>query len=591
MDKKGKHIKNNLESRLHAVAAMRKVKGKRHIKDFIEALHDPDLAVAKTGLMGLRDRNAHMKPLTEMIQSTDPALRWKVCTFGWWFRMGEIVPLLIKALLHDPEPWIRAEAAWGLQSASTEDAAKALIRACKDRNRLTAYYAAFNLRVVAARHPELKCIKGKRISLPELLPERKTRSSCASEIESNANAFQQTAFSVPLPACRAPFAELSKPDGKLKKGYSEEGGHLQFIDGFPDTPMRKTSFRIACTNDALYLHIRCQYKGKKEISANAVSDGSQVFGDDCVEIFLDPSGKGKSPAFHIACNTANARAFLLSPSPHHHVWRPYGLYDEPWEPRNIQSCVKIEKGFWNAEVAIPFSDLGIKRGKVNKIWRMNIVRQASLKERLETTSWCNMGIRDAHQPSKFGYVWVDAGNIVNAPADTFQSTVMPLTPNLPGWKVLRGTCSVSEGTVTAKDKDTAIRWEQPIRFEQFEVAAEIQMIHQIRFRFAPDPDNGIMGFDGAYLRMINELHFAHTKNWRDWSPKLPGGLTIYKEVYYPLTHSRWYDARIRVLKDTCQLLLDNVIHIEMPKPAVDARYFVLNFAGGGKARKLRIQPL
>jgi len=595
----------DLESRLAAVVELRKLQGPAPLPQLAAALRDPDIAVAKIALTGLIDRKAHVGPLRELLNDPDPAMRWRACTLAWWFHLKELAGQLTAALTDDSEPMVRAEAAWGLQCSDDDAAAEALARACRDHNRYVAHYAAWNLRVLAAHNPLLPSLAGKKIEPPPLLPERPGRAHRPAAAKrgvprpgtpsrlsaEEAAAFEQFAFSVPLPACRAPLAdEPTTIDGELKGCYGQ-GDSLQFMDAWPARPSRGTAFRAACSSDTLYLHIRCQFAGQEELAARCTADGPGVFADNCVEVFLDPTGQGVGPCHHLCINTANARCFLRSPSPHWHVWQPEGLRDEPWQPKATRTAVKVEDGFWNAELAIPFADLGLEAAKLNKLWRLNVVRSAHLAEGGEVTSWCDLGGCDAHRPELFGYLWLDAGRVMNADASVFQAKLLPVSDELKGWTILRGRFAVADGTVEALDGSSALRWDEPLGFEQFEVSAEVQLRHQVRFMFAADADNSVLGFDGAYLRMINEAHFAHCKGWRDWAPALPGVLTIYKEVYPRLTHSRWYQAAIRILRERCQLLLDGAVCIEMPRPAMPARHFGLAFAGGGKVRKLRFAPL
>lgn len=114
------------------------------------------------------------------------------------------------------------------------------------------------------------------------------------------------------------------------------------------------------------------------------------------------------------------------------------------------------------------------------------------------------------------------------------------------------------------------------------MAAEVQIRHQIRYLFSPDRANSDLSFMAAYINLINEINIAGMWRWEHWAPPYPGHLSIFKEVYPRLTHSRWYDVAVRVRNDRLQCLLDGAVHMELPNPRPGARYFGLGFVGGGR---------
>jgi len=439
----------DVEARVARLAELRKLKGRRPVTEFIAALRDPALPVAKTAAMGLCDRQAVIQPLSELLADPDPALRWRACSLAWFFMIKDFLPQLIGAL-SDPDPMVRTEAAWAMRSAETDAAAAALLKALKDPQRMVAHYASWTLRrIIRPRHPHLPSLRRARIPELPLLPEPRRRPARrARGVGDDALAFEQFACSAELPAYRAPqarpqrgrqAADPPKTDGRRDRAYARAAhAELIHIDGYPQPPLRKTDFRVVCTAQALHFHIRCAYRRRGELAARHAAYGSPVYMDNSLEIFLEPTGRGRAPYFQICLNTRNARCDVLAWSPGH-TWKPAGPRDkEPWRPKHIQTAVRVEKGFWNAELTVPFAELGLKPGRINKVWRMNIIRNAHLPECGEQTSWCDLGDHDAHQPAKFGYLWVDAGRIVNADADIFSATPLPLARGLKGWTLLKG---------------------------------------------------------------------------------------------------------------------------------------------------------
>jgi len=585
---------DRVEARVARLHALRQVKGKGPVGRFVAALRDPDYAVAKTAAMGLCDRKAIVPPLRELLSDPDPAMRWRAAALAWAFLIREFVPDLIRAL-RDRDRMVRAEAAWALRCADTDAAVRALLRATKDPDRMVAHYAAWTLRaVVKVKHPELRALKGVRLPALPLRPERRPRRRArAPAVGDNARAFEQFACQAKLPAYRAPLAAAPRTDGKRAACYAKAAAAgLVHIDGYPDAPLRKSDFRVVCSPEALHFHVRCRYVEKSELDASHRTYGSGVYADNSVEIFLDPTGAGGGRYFQICVNTRNARCDMLVGSPPGHTWRPgAGGETVAWRPRGVRSAVRVEKGHWDLELAVPFADLGLAAGKVNKLWRMNVVRNAHLPGLYENTSWCDLGDNDAHRPERFGYLWVDAGDVVNADAAIFEAVPLPLRPGLKGWTPLRGQFRAAAGEVAPVGPGGTLRWDRPIPFESFEVAAEVMIRHQMRLMFSPDAAGSELSFMVAYINLINEMNVAAMRHWVHWSPKYPGQLSIFKEVYPRLTHSRWYDVAVRVRPERLQCLLDGAVHMEMPTPRADVRHFGLGFVAGGRVRKLRVRPL
>lgn len=591
--KTGKPRRTDVEAGIARLARLRKLAGRGPIRQFVAALRDPELPVAKTAAMGLCDRKAILAPLRELLADADPAMRWRACSLAWFFMIREFAPDLARAL-RDPDRMVRAEAAWAMRSADTDAAARALLRATRDPDRMVAHYAAWVLRrIIRPRHPHLPSLRGARIPELPLLPERPGRKTRAGTIADDARAFEQFACSSDLPAYRAPLVAAPEADARRGACYSRAAaGALGHIDGYPAPPLRKTEFRVVCSGEALHFFVRCRYRGKGELAARHTAYGSPVHADNSIEIFLEPAGRGRPPYFQICLNTRNARCDICNPVPPGHTWRPGAAAQAArWRPRRIRSAVRAEKGFWSAELTVPFAELGLEPGKINKLWRMNVVRNAHLPGLNETTSWANLGDYDAHRPERFGYLWVDAGSVVNADGRAFEAEPLPIRPSLAGWTVLRGRPRVRGGEVCTLGAPAVMRWDEPIPFGQFEVAAQVQIRHQVRYLFSPDRANAGLSFMAAYINPINEINIAGQRRWDHWAPAYPGHLSIFKEVYPRLTHSRWYDMAVRVRLDRLQCLLDGAVQMELPNPRPEVRYLGLALIGGGRVRSLRLRPL
>ena len=253
--------------------------------------------------------------------------------------------------------------------------------------------------------------------------------------------------------------------------------------------------------------------------------------------------------------------------------------------------MKAEKDAYHVELVVPFADLGTRPGRINKLWRINVVRNAHLDTGQETTSWVDMGDYDAHQPEKFGWLWVDAGSVVNADGAALACDPIPLEPGLAAFKVISGRPAVSDGEVSVPVGHAKLLLRKPIEHAAFEVAAEGQLRNQLRFMFAGDAENRTLGWMATYINLLNEINVAYLSEWEHWAPPQPGHLGIVTEVYPRLTHSRWYRLAVRVRPQRVQMLIDDIVHLECPNPEPDARWFGLGFVTGGRLRKLRVRAL
>ena len=210
--KKGAISATDVEAKVAALAALRKIPGRGPIPQFIAALRDPDLPAAKTAAMGLCDRKAILAPLRELLGDADPAMRWRACALAWFFMIRDFVPDLIRAL-RDPDRMVRTEAAWAMRSADSDDAARALLRAVRDGDGMVAHYAAWTLRrILRPRCPQLPSLKGARIPELPLRAERRRRARRpAGAVADDARAFDQFACSAKLPVYRAPLTSGPRP--------------------------------------------------------------------------------------------------------------------------------------------------------------------------------------------------------------------------------------------------------------------------------------------------------------------------------------------------------------------------------------------
>lgn len=159
--------------------------------------------------------------------------------------------------------------------------------------------------------------------------------------------------------------------------------------------------------------VRCEKQELDKIVARKTKRDVDVWKDEVVELFIDPLNSGLDLHFHIAINangvTQDAKEKdVLS-----------------WDPELQVRCGREPGKAWIMEVRIPFRELGIRVGEVNKVWSANIIRSARRHDKpkyWEETSWAPTGLWKSHVPSMFGYLLMAAGTRDNTNAPGLQRT-------------------------------------------------------------------------------------------------------------------------------------------------------------------------
>ncbi|MFH1377680.1 MAG: sugar-binding protein [Planctomycetota bacterium] len=192
---------------------------------------------------------------------------------------------------------------------------------------------------------------------------------------------------VSIPKIPAPPAiDGAVSDGEWKTATR---GFPFFLESGTAFPSKKSEFFIAFDNDNLYVaclfdepqieKIRRESKGKER-------DSSQVWRDDCVEIFIDPNRTGTEYYQFSVAETG--------------VQFDAKKKDVEWNAE-WTSAVETSNGQWRVEIAIPFKFLGVDAPKSGDIWGFNVSRN-DVPSR-EYSQWsCTDG--DSHRADLFGNI-------------------------------------------------------------------------------------------------------------------------------------------------------------------------------------------
>lgn len=207
-----------------------------------------------------------------------------------------------------------------------------------------------------------------------------------------------------VPVARVPaVASAPKVDGVLDEAY-KKGAILKFslLTGADAKLKAPTTVYVISTAKELCIFARCETPNPEDLLADIRDHDGQVWNDDCIELFIDPTNQRKKYG-HIQINSIGTTADAMG---------SLDDQDSGWDPE-LQLAAKVDKKAWVLEIVIPFSELGVEDGQVNRVWAANFNRMAYLLTGTEDTAWSPTGSTNSHVPEKFGVLWLDAGTVDN----------------------------------------------------------------------------------------------------------------------------------------------------------------------------------
>jgi hypothetical protein len=137
-----------------------------------------------------------------------------------------------------------------------------------------------------------------------------------------------------------------------------------------------TRFRLGWDDTSLYFAFECQWSNLPPFEPDVKGRDGSAWGQECLEIFLDPFGN-RERYYHV----------IFNPIPNSCYDARYGFVDDPISPLygkedptwngDWQYAARIdrEKKTWSAEVRIPFAALGVEAPKPGNTWCLNLGRE------------------------------------------------------------------------------------------------------------------------------------------------------------------------------------------------------------------------
>jgi hypothetical protein len=251
----------------------------------------------------------------------------------------------------------------------------------------------------------------------------------------------ETRASAELPRLAVPLLDrLPTVDGELSDGEWDQASQTaEFLDwrGEPGLTQRTRCF-VAHGADALYVAFECSDSDLGNVVRNVTERDGGVWSDDCVEVFLDPTGSRES-FWHFTVTAGGAMADELN-----------GSLDGD---RYWTAAVSEKPGAWCAEICIPFSSVDISAASpAAELWAANFCREYQGRSGIgqELSCWSpTMG--SFHNMDRFGTL---TGIQVDAATYTCNPQIAVSAPER--WYVGDNTVTAEAAAITDRSAEVQV---------------------------------------------------------------------------------------------------------------------------------------
>jgi len=245
-------------------------------------------------------------------------------------------------------------------------------------------------------------------------------------------------------------------DGRLTDACWQKATHISnFLSIKGDKFAAQQSEVFTCYDqENLYVAFKCNDSEMSKITAVKSVRDSDVWTDDCVDIFLDPD-LSRRYFYQLIVNTLGTQQDINVTETSDIKW------NIKWQSKTFKNS-----DYWSVEIAIPFRQLGLKTPAVGDRWGVNFNRESPRTP--EYSGWVPT-VQGFQTPTKFGdIVFTDTPGItVKIVSPSIDSAIVQLNVYSPDSAAL----IVEVNTSSAIGPKETTR--QPIKSEEFGKTVEI----------------------------------------------------------------------------------------------------------------------
>ena len=205
-------------------------------------------------------------------------------------------------------------------------------------------------------------------------------------------------------AGRAPVID-GRLDDEAWKSAPEIGGFMVLGGGGEAAPVQ-TSAKIIFDDQALTVGFRCEEPSPAGLVASPAGEDPGVWGDDCVEVFLD-TNNDRTGYLHLGLGAGGARG---QDSVLGNTWYTdwYSLGGGKAAAPKWQGATSRGDKVWTGEMRLPFKQLGAAPA-VGKVWGLQVCRTRRAGGQEENSTWSYTDGDRYAKPARFGTLVFSAG--------------------------------------------------------------------------------------------------------------------------------------------------------------------------------------
>ncbi|MDP7636746.1 MAG: DUF4838 domain-containing protein, partial [Phycisphaerae bacterium] len=164
---------------------------------------------------------------------------------------------------------------------------------------------------------------------------------------------------------------------------------------------QKTFFKLAYDSQHLYIHARCLEPNVSEMKAATHDKDIGGFSDDSIELFVDPSGTGRT--YYQFCINSLGAVYDALENP-----TAIGATGTITWDSGIKVKTAIGKDYWELRAALPFAGLVKKAPRAGETWRFNLCRNRHAEPGKPPFSAWSPTMGGFRKPERFGVITFNA---------------------------------------------------------------------------------------------------------------------------------------------------------------------------------------